>query len=96
MLAAFRHTSSVSTLRKQFGKKLRSFRKGREMTQEQFAELLDISIDFLSLLERGINAPSFESIEAFSITLGIPVKDFFDFSPEQGSKTHSTPNLRRS
>jgi transcriptional regulator with XRE-family HTH domain len=51
------------------------------MTQEQFSELLDISIDFLSLVERGLNAPSFESIESFSITLGIPVKDFFDFSP---------------
>jgi transcriptional regulator with XRE-family HTH domain len=77
----------VPTLRKQFGKKLRSIRKNREMTQEQFAELLDISIDFLSLVERGINAPSFESIEAFSITLGIPVRDFFDFSPERGPKS---------
>jgi transcriptional regulator with XRE-family HTH domain len=66
------------------------------MTQEQFAELLDISIDFLSLVERGINAPSFESIEAFSITLGIPVRDFFDFSPERGLRAQSIPNIRRS
>ena len=58
------------------------------MTQEQFAELLDISIDFLSLVERGLNAPSFESIEAFSITLGIPVKEFFDFSPESLPQAH--------
>ena len=66
------------------------------MTQEQFSELLDISIDFLSLVERGLNAPSFESIEAFSITLGIPVRDFFDFSPEPPLRTQSTPNLQRS
>ncbi len=72
----------MATLRKQFGKKLRSIRKRRGMTQEQFAELLDISIDFLSLVERGLNAPSFESIESFSIILGIPVKDFFDFSSD--------------
>ena len=72
----------MGTLRKQFGRKLRSFRKRRNMTQEQFAELLDISVDFLSLVERGLNAPSFESIESFSITLGIPVRDFFDFSPD--------------
>jgi transcriptional regulator with XRE-family HTH domain len=78
----------VSTLRKQFGKKLRSIRKKRGMTQEQFAELLDISIDFLSLIERGLNAPSFESIEAFSITLGIPVKEFFDFSPDNAPQAH--------
>lgn len=56
------------------------------MTQEDFAELIDISVDFLSLIERGLNAPSFESIEAFSITLGIPVRDFFDFAPEKPPK----------
>jgi len=75
----------VATLRKQFGKKLRSIRKRRGMTQQQFAELLDISIDFVSLVERGLSAPSFESIEAFSIILGIPVRDFFDFSADPTS-----------
>jgi transcriptional regulator with XRE-family HTH domain len=76
----------VATLRKLFGKKLRAFRKERQMTQEEFAELLNISVDFLSLVERGLSAPSFESIEVFSITLGIPVRDFFDFAPEKPSK----------
>lgn len=80
------HTSAVATLRKQFGKKLRSIRKRHNMTQEQFAELLDVSVDFISLVERGLNAPSFESIESFSITLGIPVRDFFDFAPDMVSK----------
>lgn len=72
----------MATLRKQFGKKLRLIRKSKQLTQEQFAELLDISVDFLSLIERGLNAPSFESIESFSITLGIPVKEFFDFATD--------------
>ena len=76
----------MATLRKLFGKKLRAFRKERQMTQEEFAELLNISVDFLSLVERGLNAPSFESIEVFSITLGIPVRDFFDFAPEKPSR----------
>jgi transcriptional regulator with XRE-family HTH domain len=76
----------VATLRKQFGKKMRSIRKNRGMTQEEFAELLDISVDFLSLVERGLNAPSFESIESFSIILGIPVRDFFDFAPDASPK----------
>ena len=56
------------------------------MTQEQFAEVLDISVDFLSLIERGLNAPSFESIESFSIILGMPVRDFFDFTPDTAVK----------
>ena len=33
------------------------------MTQEQFAEMLDVSVDFLSLIERGKNAPSFETLD---------------------------------
>jgi transcriptional regulator with XRE-family HTH domain len=52
------------------------------MTQEQFAEMINISVDFLNLIERGLNAPSFESIESFSIKLGILVRDFFDFSSD--------------
>ena len=76
----------MATLRKQFGKKLRTIRKQRDLTQEQFAEVLDISVDFLSLIERGLNAPSFESIESFSIILGMPVRDFFDFTPDTAVK----------
>lgn len=49
------------------------------MSQEEFAELLDISVDFLSLIERGINAPSFENLEVFSSQLGIPVHELFVF-----------------
>ncbi|WP_263377356.1 helix-turn-helix domain-containing protein [Granulicella paludicola] len=77
----------MATLRKQFGKKLRSIRKRHGLTQEKFAELLDISVDFLSLVERGLNAPSFETIESFSITLGIPVREFFDFASETLDKS---------
>ena len=49
------------------------------MSQEQFAELLQISVDFLSLIERGINAPSFENLEVFSTQLDIPVHELFVF-----------------
>ena len=49
------------------------------MSQEEFAELLDISVDFLSLIERGINAPSFENLEVFATQLGVPVSDLFTF-----------------
>jgi len=35
----------------------------KTVTPEQFAEALDISVDFLSLIECCINAPSFETLE---------------------------------
>jgi transcriptional regulator with XRE-family HTH domain len=49
------------------------------MTQEQFAEAIDISVDFLSLIERGINAPSFEALERIARRLRLPVADLFTF-----------------
>jgi len=67
------------SLRKQFGIRLKAIRAERKLTQEEFAELVGISVDFLSLIERGINAPSFEVLEQVSRKLRLPVRDLFDF-----------------
>jgi transcriptional regulator with XRE-family HTH domain len=69
----------VSSLRERFGQRLKAIRLARGLSQEQFAELLGISVDFLSLIERGINAPSFENLDAFSTQLNMPVYALFDF-----------------
>jgi len=50
------------------------------MTQERFAETLDISVDFLSLIERGRNAPSFETLDKMSRRLRLSVSDLFTFN----------------
>jgi transcriptional regulator with XRE-family HTH domain len=55
------------------------------MSQEEFSELLGISVDFLSLIERGINAPSFENLEVFSAELGIPAHELFVFDLPKSS-----------
>jgi transcriptional regulator with XRE-family HTH domain len=78
----------VPSLREKFGQRLRMIRLARKLSQEQFAELLGISVDFLSLIERGINAPSFENLDAFSAQLKIPVFVLFDF------ESTSDPSLR--
>lgn len=49
------------------------------MSQEKFAEFVGISVDFLSLIERGRNAPSFETIEHIARKLRVPVMALFDF-----------------
>ncbi len=69
----------MASLREQFGQRMKAIRLQRQMSQEQFAELLGISVDFLSLIERGINAPSFENLEVFSIQLGMSVAELFAF-----------------
>lgn len=70
----------MDVLRRQFGIQLRTLRKKAGYTQEQLAEAAGISVDFLSLVERGINAPSFENLEKLSRALHVPVAAFFAFS----------------
>ena len=67
------------SLRRQFGIRLKTIRAERKLTQEQFSELVGISVDFLSLIERGINAPSFEVLEQMRAGLKMPVWELFDF-----------------
>jgi transcriptional regulator with XRE-family HTH domain len=77
----------LSGLREKFGNRLRTIRLTRNLSQEEFSELLGISVDFLSLIERGVNVPSFENLEVFSTQLGIPVHELFVFdSPKSSAK----------
>jgi transcriptional regulator with XRE-family HTH domain len=76
----------MASLREKFGNRLKEIRLSKRLSQEQFAELLGISVDFLSLIERGINAPSFENLEAFSIQLRIPVSELFNFEATATAK----------
>jgi transcriptional regulator with XRE-family HTH domain len=75
----------VATQRKKFGQRMRQIRTQRRMTQERFAEALDISVDFLSLIERGKNAPSFETIEGMAKRLRVPPAEIFTFDREPRS-----------
>ena len=69
----------MNSLRQQFGNRLKFLRIKTGYTQEQLAEKADISVDFLSMVERGINAPSFDSLEKLSMALDLPVKELFNF-----------------
>ena len=69
----------MPSLRKDFGIRIRVIRHERQLSQERFAELVGISVDFLSLIERGINAPSFETLEQIARRLRVPVRALFDF-----------------
>jgi transcriptional regulator with XRE-family HTH domain len=69
----------MPSIRKDFGHRLRTIRRERKMSQERFAEFVGISVDFQSLIERGIKAPSFETIEHMAKRLKVPVMALFDF-----------------
>jgi len=71
----------AESLRIRFGRRVKQLRKRRGMTQEVFAEALDLSVDFVGLVERGINAPSFENIEKIAVVLGVEIYELF-ITPE--------------
>jgi transcriptional regulator with XRE-family HTH domain len=72
----------MSNLRGQFGKKLRKIRRDRDMTQEQLAEAIGVTLDFISRMERGQDAASFETLEKLAKALGVPVSELFQFPQE--------------
>ena len=76
----------VLGLRQRFGDRLRELRFERRMTQDEFAEFMGVSQDFVSSIERGITAPSFETLELLSSKLGRSVSELFDFSEAPGTR----------
>jgi len=66
-------------IKKQLGRKISELRKSKGLTQEKLAEKANYSVEFISFVERGINAPSIEGCARIAKALGIPLKDLFDF-----------------
>lgn len=56
-----------------FGERVQALRRERGITQEQFAERLNKSIEHVSYIERGERAPSFETILDIAEALGVSV-----------------------
>ena len=77
-----RGIKETSNLRERFGNRIRFLRSAHHLTQEKLAELAGISVDFLSLIERGKNSPSFENLADLADALGVSVAQLFTFDGE--------------
>lgn len=58
---------------KAIGKRVRAARRARDMTQEQLAELANISTSFVGHIERGTRVPSLETMWRICKTMGLPM-----------------------
>ena len=67
----------MSDLKILFGKRLRKFRRNKDLTQEQLAEAVGVSVDFVSQIERGVNGPSFDTLQKLATVLEVQVEEFF-------------------
>jgi len=72
-----------ANIEKQIGAHLAKIRKERGLTQSELAELIDVTIETISRLERGVFIPSLKTLENISNVLNIPLKDIFDFEYPQ-------------
>jgi len=66
-------------IKKDLGQRIAELRKQKGFTQEQFAERTQYSVEFISFIERGINAPSIEGCVRIAQALDITLSILFNF-----------------
>jgi transcriptional regulator with XRE-family HTH domain len=64
-------------VRELLGKRIQFFRKQRQLSQAALAEKADISVTFLSKIERGIKYPTSETISGITNGLEVELCDLF-------------------
>ena len=69
----------MEDIKKLFGRRLKSLRESKGLTQEKFAEKIDISSRALSAIECGKNFVSAETITKICLALEVAPKQLFDF-----------------
>ena len=68
-------------LRELFGTSLRQCRRARRLTQAQLTEATDLSLEMIGRLERGLTAPSFDTIAALVDALQVAPSELFGGEP---------------
>lgn len=62
-----------------FGQKLKAFRKNKKLTQAKLAEQMDVSTNFIGMIERAKRSTNVANVFKFARLLDVNPKDFFDF-----------------
>ncbi|MGI5823840.1 MAG: helix-turn-helix domain-containing protein [Dethiobacteria bacterium] len=62
---------------KALGKRIRALRRLKRVTQQQLAQMINLSASQLSNIERGVKKPQPELLEKMAAALNIPREEFF-------------------
>lgn len=73
-------------IKKEFGEKIKRIRKKRKLTQEQLAEMIDISPRNLSGIEIGANFVKAETLEKLLKALNVTTEELFSNDHLQDTK----------
>lgn len=72
----------MSELIVRFGKRIQELRKSIGITQDELAERVDVSKDYIGLIERGLRSPSLQTVEKIATSLKVSIASLFEFPPE--------------
>jgi transcriptional regulator with XRE-family HTH domain len=61
------------------GKQIRKYRRARDVTQEQLAEQIGVSLNWLGRLERGAGIPTIKLLTKIAHVLHVKVSDLIPF-----------------
>jgi len=64
-------------LQKRFGSRIRALRKGRGLSQEEFADLCGLDRTYISGIERGVRNPTLQIIAVLSAALDLRLAALF-------------------
>lgn len=73
-------------LQKKLGQRIAVLRRTRSWTQTDLAKEVGCSVGFISLVERGVNAPSVAGLEQLARVLQVKVVDLFSFPGKKRSR----------
>ncbi|RJQ43002.1 MAG: helix-turn-helix domain-containing protein [Anaerolineaceae bacterium] len=76
------------------GDRIRSVRRNARLSQQELAKLSNISINTLSLLERGMTSPTIATLQKLADTLNVELSSFFLFSKIEQHVFFSKANKR--
>lgn len=65
---------------KQFGKRIKELREARKLTQEQFAEKVNLEYQTISRIETGYYFTNYKNLENMARVLNVSVEELFKFS----------------
>ncbi len=96
MEAAFCHTLPwIMQSQKLLGRRIRSLRQARQLTQQELGERACLNYKYLGAVERGEENPSLAVLERIAGGLGVDLADLFHFFHEETSPKAIRRNLSR-
>lgn len=66
-------------MEKEIGKKIKELRISKDLTLKDLSEQTELSIGYLSQLERGLTSPAISSLQSIAQVLGIHLSYFLHY-----------------